>query len=171
MEPSRYVLFNGFSVLTDCQEVLDQIGHCFEPSPTGRPVLVFRGQDAPLEAPEGSILYSLPDHASELSSLLGTEIAGEPDGTGGGLAAGAVFSRYRAAVPDSITATQIRLWLVDNGIPLESVSSAIPDGRARVYWEYAPYIERSNPLVNQIGSAIGMSPEMIDSAFIEASYL
>jgi hypothetical protein len=81
-------------------------------------------------------------------------------------------------VPDSITATQIRLWLVRNGISMEQVSSAIasiedPQSRAEaeVLWEYAPYVERTNPLVGMISTGFGMDEAAIDNAFREASTL
>ena len=78
-------------------------------------------------------------------------------------------------VPDSITATQIRLWLVRNGISMEQVYAAIaaiPDPQSRaeaeVLWEYAPYIERSNPLVEMLGVGFNMDSAAIDNAFREA---
>lgn len=79
-------------------------------------------------------------------------------------------------VPETITATQVRLWLVRNGINLAQVSSAlaaIEDAQQRaeaeVYWEYAPYIERSNPLVAAIGAALNLDNAALDAAFIAAS--
>jgi hypothetical protein len=81
-------------------------------------------------------------------------------------------------VPLSITATQIRLWLVRNGISMDQVSAAIaaiadPQARAEaeVLWEYAPYVERTNPLVDMIAAGFGMSEPAIDDAFREAAGL
>lgn len=81
-------------------------------------------------------------------------------------------------VPASVTATQIRLWLVRNGISMAQVYAAIaaiPDAQARaeaeVLWEYAPYVERSNPLVAMIASGFNMDAAAIDSAFREAEQL
>lgn len=172
MDDSPYILIGGYSVKTNIEGVLSQIGHCLEPTPTGRPVLVYAGEPAMSgDEPEGSLVFSYPDHAAELSSLLGVAIEGTPDGSSNGFPAGYVVGRYEDSIPDSVTATQVRLWLVDRGVSLESVSAAITDERARVYWEYAPYIERSNPLVDSIGSALGFTSEQIDQAFREASLL
>lgn len=81
-------------------------------------------------------------------------------------------------VPASITATQIRLWLVRNGISMEQVSAAIAaisDTQARaeaeVLWEYAPYVERTNPLVAMIAAGFNMDDAAIDNAFREAALL
>jgi hypothetical protein len=83
-----------------------------------------------------------------------------------------------APVPGSVTATQIRLWLVRNGISMDQVSaaiSAIEDqqerSEAEVLWEYAPYVERTNPLVAAIAGGFGMSDQAVDQAFREASAL
>lgn len=79
-------------------------------------------------------------------------------------------------VPASVTATQIRLWLVRHGISMQQIYaaiSAIPDqqfrAEAEVQWEYAPYIERTNPLVEMIAAGFNMDIAAIDSAFREAS--
>jgi len=81
-------------------------------------------------------------------------------------------------VPASISPRQIRLWLINNNIPLASVEAAInsiPDSVLRektlVEWEYSPYVERNHPMIESLGSALGLSPEQIDTAFIEASGL
>jgi hypothetical protein len=81
-------------------------------------------------------------------------------------------------VPDSITATQIRLWLVSNNISLSSVETAINNisdpllrEQTRVQWEYAPYIERHHPLLASLGAALGLNSDQIDFAFIQASKL
>ena len=81
-------------------------------------------------------------------------------------------------VPPSITATQIRIWLVRNGVSMEQVTAAIaaiPDAQARaeaeVLWEYAPYVERTNPLVAMIAAGFNMDDAAIDNAFREAEQL
>jgi hypothetical protein len=81
-------------------------------------------------------------------------------------------------VPSSVTATQIRLWLVRNGVPMTSVSRAVASisdqqsrAEAEVLWEYAPYIERSHPMLEPLGAALGLSSAQIDKAFIEAAQL
>lgn len=82
------------------------------------------------------------------------------------------------AVPPTVSARQIRLWLVGHGIGLDAVDAAIdaiPDesqrGVVRIEWEYAPYVERSHPMLVPLGESLGMTPEQIDAAFIEASTL
>jgi hypothetical protein len=77
-----------------------------------------------------------------------------------------------------LTARQLRLGLVLNGISLPSVEAAIdaiedPTDRevARIEWEYATTFERSHPLVNQIGAALGLTPEQIDAMWAEAAAL
>jgi hypothetical protein len=81
-------------------------------------------------------------------------------------------------VPQTISARQIRLWLIKNNIPLTSIDSAIDSindqmvkDSIRVEWEYAPYVERNHPWINNIGSLLGLTSEQIDQAFIEASQL
>lgn len=76
----------------------------------------------------------------------------------------------------TLTSRQLRLGLVANGISLSSVEAAIdaiedPTDRevARIEWEYATTFERSHPLVNQIGTALGLTPEQIDDMWTEAA--
>jgi hypothetical protein len=83
-----------------------------------------------------------------------------------------------AVVPASVSARQIRLWLVAHGISLASVESAIaaiPDAlqrdSVRVEWEYAPYVERSHPMLVPLAAALGLTEEQVDQAFVEASQL
>ena len=79
-------------------------------------------------------------------------------------------------VPDTISARQIRLWLLQNGISLQMVSdaiSAIQDPVTRdsvaIEWEYAPYIERNHPMLVPLAQALGLSEADIDRGFIEAN--
>ncbi len=78
----------------------------------------------------------------------------------------------------ALTARQLRLGLVLNGISLSSVEAAIDAIEdetdrevARIEWEYATTFERSHPLVNQIGAALGLTPEQIDDMWAEAAAL
>jgi len=174
-----YAKIGNYSVKTTRKEVLDCIGHCLEPTPTGTPVFVYSGQVSHSdEHPEGALLFSYPDHVAAISDLLGVAIPGVPDGSSGGSAPGFVVDVVADYAPESVTATQIRVWLVKSGVSLSSIDSAISaiqDSQerelARVYWEYAPYIERSNPLVSAIGAALGMTSSQIDQGFREASLL
>jgi hypothetical protein len=79
-------------------------------------------------------------------------------------------------VPDSISARQIRLWLVRHGVSLASVDAVIatiPDqiqrDSVRVEWDYAPYVERSHPMLVPLAAALGLSESQVDQAFIEAA--
>jgi hypothetical protein len=81
-------------------------------------------------------------------------------------------------VPASVSARQIRLWLVDHGVSLAAVEAAIdaiPDAlqrdSVRVEWEYAPYVERSHPMLVPLAAALGLTEEQVDQAFVEASQL
>jgi len=77
-----------------------------------------------------------------------------------------------------ISARQVRLWLIQNGVQLSSVEAAIDTIEdltireiTRVEWEYAPYIERNHPMLIPISSLLGLSESDLDSAFIEAGRL
>jgi len=81
-------------------------------------------------------------------------------------------------VPETISARQVRLWLIDNNISLSNVESAIDTisdeklrEKTRVEWEYAPYIERNHPLINSLAQYLGLTSEQIDQGFIQASQL
>lgn len=80
------------------------------------------------------------------------------------------------SIPQTVSARQVRIWLIQNGISLAQVDQAInnienPITRdiTRVEWEYAPYIERSHPMLIPLGDALGLSAQQIDQAFIEAN--
>jgi len=82
------------------------------------------------------------------------------------------------SVPPQVSARQIRLWLIKHGVTLSAVESAIdaiPDTMTRemvrVEWEYAPYVERTHPMVDVIGQALNLSAAQIDAGFIEAAGL
>lgn len=79
------------------------------------------------------------------------------------------------SVPESVSARQIRLWLINNGIQLTQVDDAInsiqdPIVRetVKVEWEYAPYVERNHPMLMPLAQALGLTEEQIDQAFIVA---
>lgn len=82
------------------------------------------------------------------------------------------------SVPDSISARQIRLWLVQNGFQLSQIDYAIdsiPDSIIReivkIEWEYAPYVERNHPWLVPLAQSLGLDNAQIDQAFIEANKL
>lgn len=78
--------------------------------------------------------------------------------------------------PRSVTARQIRLWLVSHGVSLAAVEAAIDaitDAQqremVRVEWEYAPYVERTHPMLVPLAAALGLSEAQVDQAFREAA--
>ena len=80
--------------------------------------------------------------------------------------------------PEYITATQIRLWLIENNYNLETIEQTISNiedeklrEKTKAQWEYSPYIERNNSLVNTIGQLLGLTIEQIYQAFLDASKL
>jgi hypothetical protein len=81
-------------------------------------------------------------------------------------------------IPESISARQIRLWLINNGVQLAQVESAIDTiedlilrETTKVEWEYAPYIERNHPMLVPLAQILGLSSSDIDRAFIEGQYI
>lgn len=80
----------------------------------------------------------------------------------------------RAAMP-SLTARQLRLGLVSNGISLSSVTATIggmpagPDkDKAQIEWEYASTFNRMHPLIATVGAALGLNEEEIDNMWLAA---
>lgn len=78
----------------------------------------------------------------------------------------------------TLTRRQLRLGLLANGITtaqVEGVIAAIPDPVdrevAQIEWADATSYERSHPLVDQIGVALGLSPEQIDAMWLAAASL
>jgi len=81
-------------------------------------------------------------------------------------------------IPSTVSPRQIRLWLVEHGISLSTIDSAINSiedellkEKTKIEWEFSPYVERQHPMINTIGSILGLSVEQIDIAFTEASTL
>jgi hypothetical protein len=79
-------------------------------------------------------------------------------------------------VPASVSARQIRLWLVRHGILLAAVDAAIdaiPDqlqrDSVRVEWDYAPYVERNHSMLVPLAAALGLTEAQVNQAFIEAA--
>lgn len=80
------------------------------------------------------------------------------------------------SVPASVSARQIRLYLLRQGISLAAVDAAInaiPDAvtrdSVRVEWEYAPYVERSHLMLVPLAAALGLTESQVDQAFVEAA--
>lgn len=77
-----------------------------------------------------------------------------------------------------LTPRQLRLGLITAGISLASIDAAI-DGIqddaardvARVEWEYASIFERTHPLIDQIGAALGLTAGQINAMWDVATTL
>lgn len=83
----------------------------------------------------------------------------------------------RAAMP-TLSARQFRLGLIDGGIDLadvETAIAAIPDPverkKGQVEWEYATQFNRLHPLVVQLSSSLGLTPEQVDAMWEGAAAL
>jgi hypothetical protein len=76
-----------------------------------------------------------------------------------------------------ITPRQIRLALIGSGLTLTQIDQLIDSLEepnktyAKIAWEYSIEFERSHPLVEQFGEALGLSSEQIDALFVAAADL
>lgn len=82
------------------------------------------------------------------------------------------LDEIRAAMP-TLSPVQFRFLLLGIGFSGDDVNAAIagiPDPtereKASIFWEYATYFERINPLIDQIGALLGLTPEQIDDAWL-----
>lgn len=77
-------------------------------------------------------------------------------------------------VPSEVTMRQARLALLGAGL-LPSVTAAIDAlseptrTAARIEWEYSTTVQRHRGLVQQLGTALGMTNEQLDALFIAAA--
>ena len=80
------------------------------------------------------------------------------------------------SVPTEVTMRQARSALLENGL-LANVQPAInslsePDKtKAQIEWEYSNALQRSNPFVGVLGTALGLSSQDLDDLFIQAAAL
>jgi hypothetical protein len=73
--------------------------------------------------------------------------------------------------PMSITPRQARLVLLDKGL-LDDVEELVKtDRRISIYWEYATELVRTDAVLINLASTLGLSNEQLDNLFIEASQL
>jgi hypothetical protein len=79
-------------------------------------------------------------------------------------------------IPQTISARQIRLWLIQNGFQLSQIDEAINSiedilirETVKIEWEYAPYVERTHPWLVPLAQSLSLNEQQIDQAFIEAS--
>ena len=70
----------------------------------------------------------------------------------------------------TLSMRQARLALLKDNL-LSTVDSAITTDEQRIWWDYSTTVERSNPLVIQVLTALGKTSEEIDQMFIGASQL
>lgn len=82
------------------------------------------------------------------------------------------------AIPSTVSARQIRLWLIRNGISLQNITDSINNIQDQILrdsvaieWEYAPYIERTHPWLTPLAQSLGLNEEQINQAFIEANQI
>jgi len=79
-------------------------------------------------------------------------------------------------IPQSVSMRQIRLALLKAG-KLDSVNTMIAAkiglaGRStQIEWEYAPELQRSSPLVADLGTALSLDRAALDALFVAASGL
>ena len=74
-----------------------------------------------------------------------------------------------AVVPATVTAAQLRLALANaNLLTAVNTTVAAASQEIQTYWGYAKGFDRVNPLVTQIGAAIGQTSAQMDSVFIQA---
>lgn len=77
-------------------------------------------------------------------------------------------------IPQEVTMRQARLALLENGL-LANVQPAInslpePDKtKAQIEWEYSNALQRSNPFVTTLGTALGLDSTALDNLFIQAN--
>jgi|AACY02.3.fsa_nt_gi hypothetical protein len=111
--------------------------------------------------PDNTYTFTGTPNAADVLAALPSGWAADPD------------APAQPSVPSTVTAWQIRRWLLSNGYTLAQVSSvidAIPDAAqreaVRIDWEYAPYVERTHPMLEPLAAAIGIDD--LDAAFVAA---
>jgi hypothetical protein len=77
-----------------------------------------------------------------------------------------------SAVPQSITMRQARLALLGAGL-LDAVNVGITgmSQAAQIEWEYAATVERTNPLIAALASALALTPGQVDALFVAGAAL
>ena len=85
-------------------------------------------------------------------------------------------ARAEAAKPKEVTMRQARLALLGAGL-LTQVGTAIAGmsspqkEAAQIEWEYSNSLHRAQPLVVQLGAALGLTSAQLDDLFVTASKL
>lgn len=74
-------------------------------------------------------------------------------------------------VPQSITARQARLAMLQAGL-LDQVEEMLSQNKAwSIEWEYASEIERTHPLISVMQQALGLTENQVDELFVTGSLL
>lgn len=74
-------------------------------------------------------------------------------------------------VPQTITPLQSKLQLLEIGL-LDDVEVMVSaDRKVQLYWEYASVIERDNEILLMMATQLGLTEDMLDDMFINASKL
>lgn len=83
---------------------------------------------------------------------------------------------YIVTANNRLSARQARLWLINKGIDLNNIDSAIDTiedenirKSVKVEWEYAPYIEYGHPWLVPLAAILGLSEQDLKDAFIEGA--
>jgi len=84
----------------------------------------------------------------------------------------AVLTDANVAPYLTVTPRQARLALLGAGL-LDEVETAVTNagGAAKITWDYATQIRRTDPLVTILGTALGLSDAQIDALFTRALQL
>lgn len=74
-----------------------------------------------------------------------------------------------------LSARQVRLWLINKGIDLNTVDELINNiedpiirNTVKIEWEYAPYVEYKHPWIMNLAIQLGLTENDVQNAFIEA---
>lgn len=78
--------------------------------------------------------------------------------------------------PKVVTMRQARLALLGAGLlqQVDQAISALPEPQqsaARIEWDYSSEVHRDRAFVQQLGQALGLSDEQLDTLFIQAAAL
>ena len=74
-------------------------------------------------------------------------------------------------VPQEITPLQSKLQLLEIGLLDEVEAIVSADRKVQLYWEYASVIERDNEILLMMATQLGLTEDMLDDMFINASKL
>lgn len=80
-------------------------------------------------------------------------------------------------VPASVSMRQARLALLGAGLldivdaALAAIEEEAPRRAAQIEWEYAATVERASPLIAQLGPALALTEEQLDTLFVQAATL